>query len=141
MEAANVVPLHSQVRLEGDRIVIDRLTLADPALAAFLGERPAAERGPLVERALRIGLLALRAGDARSAVAYLQEALAGGLNGSDTLAALARARWSSGDAAGAEATIDRALAADPDNIELQRLARAIKRTSGRVDPEARHPRS
>ena len=73
--------------------------------------------------------------------AYLQEALAGGLNGSDTLAALARARWSSGDAAGAEATIDRALAADPDNIELQRLARAIKRTSGRVDPEARHPRS
>ncbi len=60
MEAVNVVPLHSQVRLEGDRIVIDRLTLADPALAAFLGERPPAERSPLVERALRIGLLALQ---------------------------------------------------------------------------------
>ena len=60
MEAVNVVPLHSQVRLEGERIVIDRLTLADPSLAAFLGERPAGDRGPLVERALRIGLLALQ---------------------------------------------------------------------------------
>jgi hypothetical protein len=60
MEAANVVPLHAQVRLEGDRIVIDRLTLSDPTHAAFLGERPAAERGPIVERALRIGLIALQ---------------------------------------------------------------------------------
>ena len=59
MEAA-VIPLHSSVRLEGDRIVIDRLTLSDPTLAAFLGERPAGDRGPLVERALRIGLLALQ---------------------------------------------------------------------------------
>ena len=55
-----VIPLHSSVRLEGDRIVVDRLTLADPTLAAYLGDRPAAERGPLVERALRIGLIALQ---------------------------------------------------------------------------------
>ncbi|HEX6869286.1 MAG TPA: hypothetical protein VF119_10805, partial [Candidatus Limnocylindrales bacterium] len=60
MEAANVVPLHSLVRLEGDRIVVERLTLSDPTLAAFLGERPAGDRGPLVERALRIGLIALQ---------------------------------------------------------------------------------
>jgi hypothetical protein len=60
MEAANIVPLHPQVRLEGDRIVIDRLIVADPTLAAFLGERPASDRGPLVERALRIGLIALQ---------------------------------------------------------------------------------
>lgn len=59
MEAA-VIPLHSSVRLEGDRIVIDRLSLSDPTLAAFLGERPAGDRGPLVERALRIGLIALQ---------------------------------------------------------------------------------
>src|SRR6188472_161357 len=59
MEAA-VIPLHSSVRLEGDRIVIDRLILSDPTLAAFLGERPAGDRGPLVERALRIGLIALQ---------------------------------------------------------------------------------
>ena len=40
MEAV-VVPLHSAVRLEGDRIVVERLSLSDPTLAAFLGERPA----------------------------------------------------------------------------------------------------
>ena len=59
MEAA-VIPLHSSVRLEGDRIVIDRLSLSDPTLAAYLRERPAGDRGPLVERALRIGLIALQ---------------------------------------------------------------------------------
>ena len=57
---AHVIPLHSAVHLEGDRIVIERLALADPTLAAFLGERPADDRGPLVERALRIGLIALQ---------------------------------------------------------------------------------
>ena len=60
MEAANIVPLHSAVRVEGDRIVIERLSLSDPTLAAFLGERPAGDRGPLVERALRIGLIAMQ---------------------------------------------------------------------------------
>jgi hypothetical protein len=57
---AHVIPLHSAVRLEGDRIVIERLSLSDPTLAAFLGERPAGDRGPIVERALRIGLIALQ---------------------------------------------------------------------------------
>jgi hypothetical protein len=57
---AHVIPLHAAVRLEGDRIVIERLSLSDPTLAAFLGERPAGERGPIVERALRIGLIALQ---------------------------------------------------------------------------------
>jgi hypothetical protein len=57
---AHVIPLHPSVRLEGDRIVIERLSLSDPTLAAFLGERPAGDRGPIVERALRIGLIALQ---------------------------------------------------------------------------------
>jgi hypothetical protein len=57
---AHVIPLHAAVRLEGDRIVIERLSLSDPTLAAFLGERPAGDRGPIVERALRIGLIALQ---------------------------------------------------------------------------------
>jgi hypothetical protein len=57
---AQVIPLHTAVRVEGDRIIIDRLSLSDPTLAAFLGERPAGDRGPLVERALRIGLIALQ---------------------------------------------------------------------------------
>src|SRR5918995_2086869 len=55
---AHVIPLHQAIRLEGDRIVIERLSLSDPTLAAFLGERPAGDRGPIVERALRIGLIA-----------------------------------------------------------------------------------
>jgi hypothetical protein len=50
----------SRVRIEGDRIVVDRLVLHDPALATFLGERPADDRTDLIERALRIGLLALQ---------------------------------------------------------------------------------
>ena len=98
-------------------------------------------RGARAARARRIGLLALAAGDARGAANYLQQAVSGGLDGSDTLGALARARWSAGDAAGAEHTIDRALARDPANPELQRLARAIKRPAGRVDPAARRPQS
>jgi hypothetical protein len=57
---ANVIPLHPTVRLEGDRIVIEGLSISDQTLAAFLGERPAAEREALAERALRIGLLALQ---------------------------------------------------------------------------------
>ena len=53
-------PASSRVRIDGDRIVIDRLVVHDPALAAFLAERPADDRQDLVERALRIGLLALQ---------------------------------------------------------------------------------
>lgn len=50
----------ARIRLEGERIVVERLVVRDPALAAFLGERPAEGRADLVERALRIGLLALQ---------------------------------------------------------------------------------
>jgi hypothetical protein len=55
-----VATLSTRVRLEGDRIVVDRLVMHDPALASFLRERPAADRGDLLERAVRIGLLALQ---------------------------------------------------------------------------------
>jgi ribosomal 50S subunit-associated protein YjgA (DUF615 family) len=48
------------VRVEGDRIVVERLVLSDAALAASLAERDEAERPAIVERALRIGLLALQ---------------------------------------------------------------------------------
>lgn len=47
------------VRVEGERIVIEGLTLVDPALAAVVAERPEGERAALVERALRIGLFAI----------------------------------------------------------------------------------
>jgi hypothetical protein len=68
MEARTLVPLPTtsdapapatRVQVLGDRIVVDRLVVHDPALAASLGERPAEDRAALVERALRIGLIAL----------------------------------------------------------------------------------
>jgi hypothetical protein len=53
-------PAGSTVRVEGDRIIVERLTIADPALAAFLAERDPADLPSLAERAFRIGLLALQ---------------------------------------------------------------------------------
>jgi hypothetical protein len=48
------------VRIQGDRLVVESLVIADPGLAAIVGERSAGDRVPFVERALRIGLLALQ---------------------------------------------------------------------------------
>ncbi|MFL5756776.1 MAG: hypothetical protein ACJ77N_10815 [Chloroflexota bacterium] len=48
------------VRVESDRIVLERLVVVDPSLAAGLAERPEDERPAVVERALRIGLLAIQ---------------------------------------------------------------------------------
>src|SRR4029077_18593865 len=50
----------TRIRLDGDRILVDGLTVHDPALAAFLAERPEPDRVDLVARGLRIGLLALQ---------------------------------------------------------------------------------
>ena len=55
--AAEPVPA---VRVLDDRIVVERLTVSDPALAAYLRERPSEDRALIVERALRIGLVALQ---------------------------------------------------------------------------------
>ena len=63
---ARIVQLHSPVepsaavRIVDDLIVVERLVVADQALAAFLAERPEEDRTVIVERALRIGLLALQ---------------------------------------------------------------------------------
>ena len=56
------LPLRNQpaVRVEPDRIVVDGLVVADPALAAWLGEQPDDDHEILVERALRIGLTAIQ---------------------------------------------------------------------------------
>lgn len=64
METARLVPFPAAgpatVRIEADRITVEGLTLADAGLAAFVRERPVEERAGLVERGLRIGLLALQ---------------------------------------------------------------------------------
>ena len=48
------------IRVLDDRIVVERLTVSDPALAAYLRERGPDDRALIVERALRIGLVALQ---------------------------------------------------------------------------------
>jgi hypothetical protein len=66
METARLVPLpssparQSSVRIEADRLVVEHVVLDDPALAAFVGDRPADERAALIERALRVGLTAIQ---------------------------------------------------------------------------------
>lgn len=47
------------VTVHGDRIIVDSLEMADASLAQFVAQTSAEERGGLVERALRIGLLAM----------------------------------------------------------------------------------
>jgi hypothetical protein len=60
VRAADAPPPGPRVRVEDDRILVDRLVVHDPALASFLAERPTDDRADLVERAVRIGLLALQ---------------------------------------------------------------------------------
>jgi hypothetical protein len=60
MEARIVQLPTNEVRVDGDRIVIERLLIRDSGLAAHLAERPAEDRPMFVERALKIGLLALQ---------------------------------------------------------------------------------
>nr|MBA2275409.1 hypothetical protein [Chloroflexota bacterium] len=64
MEAARIVQLPARigpvVRVEGDRLVVENLSLSDHSLADFVRQREAVDRPALVERALRIGLIALQ---------------------------------------------------------------------------------
>ena len=61
MEARNVLQLPtSDIRVDRERLVIERLVVRDPALAAIVADREPADRGAFVERALRIGLTALQ---------------------------------------------------------------------------------
>ena len=66
MDTAKVVPLRQPappaptVRVDGDRLTVERIVVSDRSLAAFVAERPAEDRGALVQRALTIGLVALQ---------------------------------------------------------------------------------
>ena len=51
---------HAGVRVVTDRIEVDRLTVTDGPLAAWLAAQPADDHALLVERAIRIGLTALQ---------------------------------------------------------------------------------
>ncbi len=60
MEARIVQLPTNEIRVDADRIVIERFILRDPALAAIVAEREAEDRPAFIERALRIGLAALQ---------------------------------------------------------------------------------
>jgi hypothetical protein len=66
MQTAKLVPLHPptregpRVQVDGERILVERVVIADPALARFVAQRSADSRVELIERALRIGLLAVQ---------------------------------------------------------------------------------
>ncbi len=58
---ARILPLPTtEIRVDGERIVIERLVIRDPALAAVLAGREPADRPAVVERALKVGLLAIQ---------------------------------------------------------------------------------
>jgi hypothetical protein len=61
MEARTILQLPTtDVRVDGERIVVERLIVRDASLAAVVADREPADRPALVERALRIGLTALQ---------------------------------------------------------------------------------
>ena len=60
MEARIVHLPTSEIRVDAERIVIERFIVRDPALAAVVGEHPPEDRPAFLERALRIGLTALQ---------------------------------------------------------------------------------
>jgi hypothetical protein len=53
-------PRDARVRVDGERILVDRLTVADGAAAAWLAAQPMDDHALLVERAVRIGLTAIQ---------------------------------------------------------------------------------
>jgi len=58
---ARILPLPTtEIRVDGERIVIERLVIRDPALAAVLAQREPSDRPAVVERALKVGLLAIQ---------------------------------------------------------------------------------
>lgn len=77
-------------------------------------------------RARRIGRLSLHAGDADTAVRYLQRVVDAGDADGTTLAWLAQAQWDTGAEDAARATLARALTDAPGNPDVVRIARVIR---------------
>lgn len=77
-------------------------------------------------RARRIGEMAFRAGDFSGAATWLLNAVNGGYEDAVTLGLLAQARARAGDTTGAREALTKALAQDPRNPDLLRLARTLR---------------
>jgi hypothetical protein len=54
------ITLGCDVRIEGDNIAVTGLSLHDAELATYVGEHPEVDRPAVIERGLKVGLIALR---------------------------------------------------------------------------------
>jgi tetratricopeptide (TPR) repeat protein len=77
-------------------------------------------------RARRIGALSLRTGDSITAADFLTQAVEAGYVDGATLALLVQARWQAGQPEQARTVLDKALALEPRNVDLLRLAKTIR---------------
>ena len=85
-----------------------------------------ASAGTRAARARRMGTIALRLGDAASAVRLLGQAADLGSTDPSVFALLAQARWVTGDPVGARAALRRAASADPHNPDVVRVSRLVR---------------
>src|ERR1700686_2997200 len=60
LRKVEVINLGCDVRVEGDHIAVTGLCLYDAELAAYVGAHPEIDRPAVVERGLKVGLIALR---------------------------------------------------------------------------------
>jgi hypothetical protein len=60
LRKVEVINLGCDVRVEGDHIAVTGLSLYDAELAAYVGDHPEVDRAAVVERGLKVGLIALR---------------------------------------------------------------------------------
>jgi len=79
---AEIVPISAanrptQVEIVGDRIRVSSLEIVDRALAGYLESRSVEERGETVERALRVGLMALQSASGSIDVDHVRRAFEG----------------------------------------------------------------
>ena len=79
---AEIVPISAanrptQVEIVGDRIRVSSLEVVDRALAGYLESRSIEERGEMVERALRVGLMALQSASGSIDVDHVRRAFEG----------------------------------------------------------------
>ncbi len=77
-------------------------------------------------RARRIGMLSLRVNDAHAAAEFFDQAIDAGDTAASTLGLLADAYWQAGNPVAARTALNKALAIDPHNADLIRLARTVK---------------
>lgn len=112
-------------------LVADRLGHAGVARTAFMQYLSLAPADPEASAlAERIGELSLKLNEASAAIPWLRRALLAKPDDLTILTAMTEAQLLAGDAPGARATLTHALTLQPQNRDLQRLDRRVKKAQG-----------